>query len=383
MRELCRVNEEVETRWVSFENRTGSKGAGALTNKGVKGSAFDRLEAGETKVLMDVEGSGIINRMWMTVSDRSPRMLRSLRIEMFWDGADKPAVSAPLGDFFCVGLGILVPFENELFSSPEGKSFNTVIPMPFRTRAVVTLTNESDQLLTHLFYDINYSLTPVADESLLYFHAYWHRENRTTLGVDFAIVPRISGKGRFLGVSIGVVTDPRYAGSWWGEGEVKLFLDGDQDHATLVGTGTEDYIGTGWGQGTFAHRYQGCLVWDKTSDYGSMYRFHIPDPIHFKTDCKVDIQQIGGAPKEIVSQFAARGVQFRVISADADGVFTRFLEDDCVMKWEDGSFNDKAWLNFQREDDFSSMAYFYLDRPENGLPEISAVAKRTADLPQA
>jgi hypothetical protein len=383
MRELCRINENLETRWVSFENPTGAKGAGALMNKGVKGNAFERLDAGETKVLMDVEGSGIIHRMWMTISDRSPLMLRSIRIEMFWDGADKPAVSVPLGDFFCAGLGILVPFENELFSSPEGKSFNIVIPMPFRTRAVVTLTNESDIPLSHLFYDINYSLTSCADESLLYFHAYWNRENRTSLGQDYTVLPYVSGKGRFLGVNMGVVTDPRYAGSWWGEGEVKLYLDGDREHPTLVGTGTEDYIGTGWGQGTFSHRYQGCLALGKTSDYGSFYRFHIADPIYFKTDLRMDIQQIGGAPKEIVAQFAARGVRYRVISADAGGVFTRFLEDDCVIKWEDDTFDGNAWLNFQREDDFSSTAYFYLDRPENGLQEIPAAPKRTADLPQA
>jgi hypothetical protein len=383
MGELYEFNENLEARWVSFENPTGLKGSGALTNKGIKGNAFEQLEAGETKVLMNVEGSGIIHRMWMTISDRCPIMLRSIRIEMFWDGAEKPAVSVPLGEFFCAGLGIMVPFENELFSSPEGKSFNMLIPMPFRTKAIVTLTNESDKSLNHLFYDINYALTPITDENLLYFHAYWHRENRTTLGQDYEVLPRVSGKGRFLGTSVGVITDSRYKGSWWGEGEVKMYMDGDSEHPTLVGTGTEDYIGTAWGQGTFSHRFQGCLVWEKTSEYGSFYRFHIPDPIYFNTDFRMDIQQIGGGPKEIIEQFAARGVRYRVISADAGGVFTRFLEDDCTVKWEDDSFDGKAWLNFQREDDFSSTAYFYLDRPDNGLPQMPGIDVRTVDLPQA
>jgi hypothetical protein len=375
------MNNKWDTRWASFENRSGSKGAGALTNKGVKGSAFERLEEGETVVLMDAQGSGIIHRMWLTIGDRSPRMLRSIRIDMYWDGADKPAVSAPLGDFFCAGLGMIVPFENELFSSPEGRSFHMTIPMPFRTRAVVTLTNESGQPINHLFYDINYSLTPEPKEDWLYFHAFWNRENRTVLGRDYAILPRVSGQGKLLGVNIGVITDKRYKGSWWGEGEVKVYLDGDQEYPTLVGTGTEDYIGTAWGQGTFVNRHQGCLVWDKESEFGSFYRFHIPDPIWFRTECRMDIQQIGGASKEVIKQFDERGVPYKVISIDADNEFVRLLEDECASDWREDRFGDKAWLNFQREDDFSSTVYFYLNTPENGLPELPAASERSKDLP--
>ncbi|WP_042211667.1 glycoside hydrolase family 172 protein [Paenibacillus borealis] len=382
MSDLFRSKTVAEARWASFENPTGAKGAGGQTNQGCKGHPFERLEAGETKVLMDVQGSGIIQRMWMTVSDRSPLMLRSLRLDMFWDGAEHSAVSAPLGDFFCAGLGRLVPFENALFSSPEGNSFNMIIPMPFRTRAVVTLTNESDSSLHHLFYDINYSLM-AAEADWLYFHAYWNREKRTTLGQDYTILPSIQGTGRLLGVNIGVATDPKYAGSWWGEGEVKLFLDGDTEYPTLVGTGTEDYIGTAWGQDTFTHRYQGCLTWDKTDGSGSFYRFHIPDPIYFRADLRMTIQQIGGAPKEVIAQIAARGGRYKVITADAEGVFTRFLAEDCTKSWEDDSFGAAAWMNFLREDDFSSTAYFYLNRPDNGLPGILEVAARRDSLQHA
>lgn len=143
----------VQTRWFSFENRGVERGQAGQSNQGAKGFAFNDLAAGETKTLLDIEGSGIICRIWMTVSDRSPEMLRSLKLEMFWDGAQTPAVSAPLGDFFGVGLGRRTPFECALFSDPEGRSFNCCIPMPFRTAAKVTLTNESDARLSHLFYD--------------------------------------------------------------------------------------------------------------------------------------------------------------------------------------------------------------------------------------
>jgi hypothetical protein len=109
----------LEPRWNSFENPTSGKGTEGLENKGVKGRMSDILKAGETKVLMDVDGAGIITRMWFTINNRSPQMLRSLKIEMFWDGIEKPAVSAPFGDFFGNGLGRMVVHESELFSSDD------------------------------------------------------------------------------------------------------------------------------------------------------------------------------------------------------------------------------------------------------------------------
>lgn len=116
--------QDIETRWNSFENPTSGKGTGGSENKGAKGHPYDYLKAGESKELINVKGSGIITRMWFTIRERSPEMLRSLKIEMFWDGADKPAVSAPFGDFFGNGLGRLVAHENALFANPEGRSFN-------------------------------------------------------------------------------------------------------------------------------------------------------------------------------------------------------------------------------------------------------------------
>ncbi len=366
MKDMARKNNTLETRWVSFENVTGQKGKSAMSNQGMKGSPFQRIDAGETKTLLDVEGCGTIHRIWMTLSDRSPRMLRSMRIDMFWDNAETPAVSAPLGDFFCAALGILVPFENELFSSPEGRSFNCFIPMPFYNRANIQITNESDQALDHFFYDINFTLSSEpTEQEYYYFHAVWNRENPTTLGVDYSVLPKIYGSGRFIGMSLGVVLDPAYADSWWGEGEVKVYLDGDDRFPTLAGTGTEDYIGTGWGQGTYCHRYQGCLVHDKDAGHVSFYRFHLPDPVYFQQDCSVSIQQIGGALKEVVNGFKERGAEFQVITADSDGTFYRLMEDS-TLDWEDKRFDDQStWLNFLRRDDVSSIAYVYLDAKEH------------------
>lgn len=379
--ELYRKAAHMQTRWSSFENPMAAKGAGAQTNKGWKGSAFRRIEPGETLTLLEIDGCGIIHRIWLTISDRSPLMLRSLRIEMYWDGAQTPAVSVPLGDFFCCGNGKIVPFENELFSSPEGRSLNCFVPMPFYTNARITITNESSLPLTHFFYDINFSLTePAAQSDFLYFHAYWNRENPTVLGEDYRILPRLKGNGRFLGTSLGIFANPDYPDSWWGEGEVKIYLDGDRDFPTLVGTGTEDYIGTGWGQGTFCHRYQGCLQNDPDTGGISFYRFHIPDPLYFQEECMVTIQQIGGTQKKTLLRYKEKGVPFTVISADRNGTLIRMLEEAGKISWEDEQFDENLFMNFMRRDDVSAAAYFYLDSPENGLPPLPDVQQRVAGL---
>jgi len=212
------------------------------------------------------------------MSDRSAYMLRSLKLEMFWDGAEKPAVSVPFGDFFGVGLGKKTSFENVFFSDPEGRSFNCRIPMPFRTGAKMMITNESDKPLEMIFYDINYSQNIEPDENTLYFHAFWQRNQKTELGKDFEILPQVQGRGRFLGTNIGVIEDSLYEGSWWGEGEVKMYLDGDTEYPTIAGTGTEDYIGTAYGQGKFNHMHQGVYSLEKM-DSGVF--IDITSPIQF------------------------------------------------------------------------------------------------------
>lgn len=365
--DLYSKGKEIETHWTSFENITGAKGKGAIANKGTKGHASESLISGETKTILNTEGSGIINRIWMTISDRSPEILKSVRIEMFWDGASTPAVSAPLGDFFCATLGSMVPFENALFSSPEGRSFNTYIPMPFLKKAVVRVKNESTVNIDQLFYDINYSLQPLNSEEIMYFHTYWNRKSPTTIGKDFEILPKVNGDGRFIGTNIGIMSEPLYDDSWWGEGEVKIFIDGDKEYPTLVGTGTEDYIGTAWGQGVFSNRYQGCLINDCINRISTFYRFHIADPIYFHQNCKVVIQQIGGARKETLLKIKERGAKLKIITADINGKATNLLDSTSEIELEDPTIDLKTWCNFLRQDDVSATAYFYLDTPENNL----------------
>lgn len=365
----------VATRWSSFENSTAEAGQGARENQGGKGHAFDMLQPGECKTLLDIKGSGMITRIWMTVDDRSTETLRSLKLNMYWDGAQNPAVSVPLGDFFGAMQHTPTAYQNELFANPEGRSFNCYIPMPFWKSARVTLTNETTQPLKHLFYDVN-CLTGVTHSSdTLYFHAIWRREKPTHLGQDFEILPRIKGKGRFLGSNICVIVDPKNKG-WWGEGEVKMYLDGDTTHPTLVGTGSEDYIGTGWGQGVFATRYQGCFVSDSTTGQYSFYRYHVPDAVYFEKDARVTIQQIGGTSKKEVLEMLAAGRPVKPVSIDKDGHFKKLLEPPTDLAQEPSP--EDTWCNFYREDDVCAVAFFYLDKAENGLPALQPVSERTA-----
>jgi hypothetical protein len=377
--ELYQFPKGMQTRWQSFENRTGEKGKGGMENRSAKGHAMDVIPAGRTVSLLNVEGSGIVRRMWITISDRSSVMLRALKIEAFWDGAGTPAVSAPFGDFFGVGLGRRVPFENEFFSDPEGRSFNCILPMPFHKSARITVTNESDRDLQMIFYDVDYTLSEKADRTALYFHCYWNRENPTTLERDFEILPKVSGKGRFLGMNAGVKANPEYRGSWWGEGEVKVFLDGDSGFPTLCGTGTEDYIGSAWGQGKFANRYQGCPVADEQKAEWAFYRFHVPDPVYFESNCRVVLPQIGGNAKEKVSEMVKAGILIKPISVHNAPVFVKLLEMDPLPDLSDPKLPD-GWVNFFRQDDVSATAYFYLDKPENGLPPLAPVNQRVAGM---
>jgi hypothetical protein len=307
--------------------------------------------------------SGTVRRIWMTIPDRGPRMLRGLRLDMYWDGATRPAVSAPLGDFFGVGLGRMATFESALFSNPEGRSFNSVVPMPFRSGMRIVMTNESGADLPELFYDINYTLGDRHPANALYFHAHWRRESPTTLQQDYEILPRVKGRGRYLGTNVGVTTDRRtYFNTWWGEGEIKIYLDGDRELPTLVGTGTEDYVGTAWGQGQYANLYQGSPVADEGAGQWSFYRYHIPDPVYFRRDLRVTMQQIGYLADHSRGGLVREG---RTLYRAGPGR----VEFDIT---KDGKF--------ERSDDWSSCAYFYLDRPENNLPPLAPVDQRLRGL---
>ena len=361
---IYEMPEGVETRWASPENPTGAKGAGGTANGGRKGAPTVSIKAGESRVLAEATNtSGTVRRIWMTFWDRSPQMLRSLKIEMFWDGAQKAAVSAPVGDFFGIGLGQKVPFESAFFSDPEGRSFNCVIPMPFRTGMRIVIRSESKTDVNELFYDVNYTVGDRHPANMLYLHAHYRRENPTVMQKDYEILPQITGKGRYLGTNVGVIVNRReYFNTWWGEGEIKMYLDGDRANPTIVGTGTEDYIGTAWGQGKFAHLYQGSPVADENAFRWCFYRYHVLDPVYFYKDLRVTMQQIGylaGHTREPV-EYNQR----------------RLIEAGPGQKPKDLTKDGK----FERTDDWSSCVYFYLDKPTSELPPIDAVEKRIAGL---
>lgn len=357
----------------SFENLNGLKGEGGKTNRTAKGNAFEPLKSGQSKTLLELEGPGIIQRMWFTVRDRSPEMMRSIRLRIYWDGEAKAAVDVPFGDFFGYGLSKVVQFESALFSNPEGRSFNCMIPMPFRSAAKVVITNESPDNIPEVFYDIDFIRLDKPEEDALYFHAFWIRQRSSELGLDFEFLPEIKGKGRFLGVNMGVNADPAYGDTWWGEGEVKMYMDGDGAYPTINGTGTEDYIGTAWGLGEFTNLYQGCTLADNATKQYAFYRFHIPDVIGFHQSFRGSIQQIGGGMRDVVRDLLKNKVQLIPVSLATGEDFRRLLDDHKDVF--DADF-PQGWVNFYRIDDYSATSYFYLDRPSTGLSELPEVSER-------
>ena len=372
---LYRLSKALETRWANPENCAARRGAGGQANHGRKGSPCrGALKSGETWVLAEGRGCGTVRRIWVTMGDRSPEMMRGIVLRMYWDGATRPAVEAPLGDFFMNPLGRCAVFSSEWFSNPERRNWNCHLPMPFRREFRITATNESPRDQGMFWYHIDYTLGDEHGGDAGYLHAHYRRENPTALRRDFTILPRVEGWGRFLGCNLGVVTySARWGGTWWGEGEVKIFLDGDTDSPTLCGTGTEDYICSSWGIGNFSLPWYGCwfpAVQEGENARVAMYRLHGPDPVWFRSECRVTIQQIGWAGTEQMLEIMKRtGINEIVTCGDGTGGITRAdLEKGAPLGL------------FERQDDWCATAYFYLDRPESSLPPIEPYEARIASL---
>ena len=250
------------------------------------------IRPGERVVLADVAGPGVVRRIWLTVPGRVDT-LRGWVVRLYWDGQDWPSVEAPLQDFFGLPFARQAPFESALFSNPEGRSFNCVVPMPFRKRALVTITNESPTEAM-LFYDVDVTLGDALAADIGYFHARYRRENPTTAKRDFEVLPRVEGRGRYLGANVGIRTTDHQRPLWFGEGELKVYLDDDREWPTLVGTGTEDLVGSAWGLGRFDHLYQGAPLTEEKDGVWGFYRYHVPDPVYFTKAIRVTLQQIAG-----------------------------------------------------------------------------------------
>jgi hypothetical protein len=216
-------------------------------------------------------------------------------IRIYWDGQANPSVEAPLGDFLCNSWNkrqeiLALPVN----VNPKG-GMNIFFPMPFRTHARITVTNDAVRVLPGFFYTINYTLEPVEKEAL-HFHAHWRRTNPVPYGTDYLIAEGIKGRGQYVGTFLS--WQQNNAG-WWGEGELKMFLDGDAKFPTICGTGTEDYFGGAWGFGrqSYSAPFFGFQqVEGQSETIGcrmTLYRFHVMDPVFFKKDMKITLQTLG------------------------------------------------------------------------------------------
>lgn len=301
-----------KSRSICGENPTGEKGGacrdteGVLTHvsrdygRPVKVSPFVYVEPGETKEIANIDGQGAIQHIWITPTGNW--RLSILRI--YWDDSDVPSVECPLGDFFCSGWGEFAQMSALPMCVNPGSAFNSYWEMPFRKRARFTVTNIADEQMT-LFYQINYTLTEVP-EDCAYFHAHFRRCNPIPYKSEYAVIDGVSGQGQFVGMYLAWGQNNN---GWWGEGEVKFFLDGDTEYPTIASTGLEDYFCGSYnfdptpkhdqGYVTYTTPYAGFhQVIRPTSDYRTqfrmgMYRFHVMDPIRFETDLKVSLQALG------------------------------------------------------------------------------------------
>jgi len=278
------------SRSICFENPTGAPGAGGKSASklgvGRKGSPAITLDAGKEVQLCDIEGPGTIRHIWITTSN-NPMNLRSLVIRAWWDGQAHPSIECPVGDFMGFAHGKVLPYFSAVHSLGRNAGMNIWLPMPFTKRARITLTNDGKESVP-LFYQIDYTIKDSHPSDVGRLHVLFRRENPTTQKRDFELLPRRTGKGRYVGALIGIRN--LHPGQWWGEGEIKVYMDGDTDFPTIVGTGSEDYVGLSYGMQQTPYLYNGCNL--DQYNFVSMYRWHLPDPVYWKKEARITIQQI-------------------------------------------------------------------------------------------
>lgn len=309
MGNLSRLSK-AETRSISPENFDGAKGRGGMATEGTgAGCARDlgqgwkispsiAIKAGETFTLADIKGEGAIQQIWMTPTGN----WRYSIIRIYWDDQENPSVECPVGDFFGMGWGKFAPLNSLAVCVNPGSAFNCYWEMPFRKRCRITFTNIADEEM-RLYYQINYTLTDVP-EDVGYFHAQFRRSNPLSYKTDYTILDGVQGQGHYVGVYMAWGVNNT---GWWGEGEIKFFMDGDKEWPTICGTGTEDYFCGSYNfenketkqYQEFSTPYAGLHqvirpdgVYRSQQRFG-MYRWHITDPIRFRKDLKVTIQALG------------------------------------------------------------------------------------------
>jgi len=299
---------DVETRSMSAENPDGAKGGGAKADPGGEEAARElgrgwkvrpciTLPAQSTTSLAEIDGPGVIQHIWMTVDSVA---YRDCILRMFWDGEDSPSVEVPLGDFFCNGHGLRCNINSLPVAVNPSGGFNCYWPMPFNERARITIESQHLEDIEGFFYQITYALGNIADNAA-YFHAQWRRSMTTRELPEHTIVDGVKGEGQYVGTYLAWT---QFSDGWWGEGEVKFYIDGDQGYPTICGTGTEDYFGGAWGFGdeTYSTSFLGYPLYHreegKVPKHG-LYRWHIMDPIRFDEDLRVTVQALGWWPDAV------------------------------------------------------------------------------------
>jgi hypothetical protein len=307
---LPRLSQAV-TRSISAENFTGAKGMGGMASEGTGATEARELGvgwkispsiqvAGHTTVcLADIAGPGAIQHLWITTD---PAFWRQLVLRLFWDNESTPSVETPLGDFFANGWCERSNVNSLPVAVNPAGGFNAYWEMPFRKHCYITVENLSPDELPALYYQITYTLTDVPDDRA-YFHAQWRRSNPLPYMQPYTLLDGVKGHGHYVGTYLawGV-----HNNGWWGEGEVKFYLDGDGAWPSICGTGTEDYFGGAWsfeqpaGQyGTFSAPFSGLPQairpdgFERTQQRFGMYRWHVMDPIRFERDIRVTVQALG------------------------------------------------------------------------------------------
>ena len=307
---LSRMSD-AETRSISAENFTGEKGKGGMATEGVGADAARELGVGwkispcihvsgnSTVTLADIDGPGAIQQIWITVH---PKYWRALILRIYWDGEESPSVEVPLGDFFCMGWCVRDNVTSLPVAVNPAGGFNCYWEMPFRRHARITLENLIPDEVQGFFYQINYTLTAV-DDDRAYFHAQFRRRNPLPYKEVYTILDGITGAGHFVGVYMAWGTNNN---GWWGEGEIKFYMDDDDAYPTICGTGTEDYFGGAWGfeqsegqYGSFTAPFSGMPQvirpdggLQSNTRFG-LYRWHIMDPVRFKRNLRVTMQALG------------------------------------------------------------------------------------------
>ncbi|MBS1747020.1 MAG: DUF2961 domain-containing protein [Bacteroidetes bacterium] len=308
---------DAKTRSISPENFTGEKGKGGMATTGTGQSAARDLGKGwkispsviikshTTFTVAEITGPGAIQHIWMTPTGN----WRYSILRFYWDDETTPSVEVPVGDFFCQGWGQFAQLSSLAVCANPGSGFNCYWPMPFRKKCRVTMENIDEKDMV-LYYQVDYTLTSVPSDAA-YFHAQFRRTNPLPYKQDYVLVDGIKGKGQYVGtyMAYGV-----HNNGWWGEGEIKFFIDGDTDYPTINGTGTEDYFCGAYDFDTrkknaagvdevnyteFSNPYTGLHQVIKGDGHYQiaqrfgLYRWHIKDPIRFDKDLRVTIQALG------------------------------------------------------------------------------------------